>query len=166
MEPSAWDGFLHWIGQAQLGTVPAWFGGASLLLAVLLFMRDRRRDDRALIDKVAIWPTVAYDQTLTALVDAAKRNDGTQVKLTAKNASDLPVDVHAAVVEVTSQWRVPTSPAGDAWAAKPGTKPPSLGSPPRSGEASPPHPLVQPPARVLPGGLAAPDHWPAEDAAL
>jgi hypothetical protein len=126
MEPSAWDGFLRWIAQAQWGTVPAWFGGASLLLAVFLFMRDRRRDDRALIDKVAIWPTVTYDQTFTALQGAGKRNDGTQIKLAAKNASDLPVEVHAVVVEVTSRWMVPTRPAGDAWSTEPGTKPPQL----------------------------------------
>ena len=126
MEPSDWDWFLHWIGQAQWGTVPAWFGGASLLLAVFLFMRDRRRDDRALIDKVAIWPTVTYDQTFTALKDAAKRNDGTRIKLTAKNASDLPVGIYAAVVEVTSGWMVPAGPAGDAWFTKPGTEPAQL----------------------------------------
>jgi len=122
VEPSAWDGFLDRIGQAQWGTVPAWFGGASLLLAFFLFLRDRRRDDRVLIDKVAIWSTATYDQTLTSLTDAAKRNDGTQIKLTAKNASDLPVEVHAAVFEVTSEWRVLASPAGDGWSSEPGTK--------------------------------------------
>jgi hypothetical protein len=126
MEPNAWEGFLCWIGQAQWGTVPAWFGGASLLLAFFLFMRDRRRDDRALIDKIAIWPTVTYDQTSTALVSAAKRNDGTRIKLTAKNASDLPVEVHAAVFEVTSQWMVPASPAGGGWSTRPGTEPAQL----------------------------------------
>ncbi len=129
MEASTWDGFQHWIGQVQWGTVPAWFGGLSLVLAFVLFIRDRRRDDRALIDKVAIWPTVTYDQTSTALVDAATRNDGTQIELNAKNTSDRPVDIHAALVEVTSQWMVPASPAGGAWSTSPGTEPAQLSLP-------------------------------------
>jgi hypothetical protein len=89
-------------------------------------MRDRRRDDRALIDKVAIWPTVTYDQMFTALVDSTKRNDGTQIKLTARNASDLPVVIHEGVVEVTSWWMVLASPAGDEWSPEPGTEPAQL----------------------------------------
>ena len=85
MDPSTGDGFLHWLGQAQWGTVPAWFGGLSLVFAILLFGRDRRRDDRELIDKLAVWPTVSYDDKLELhrpdeLVAPA------QVKLQSKNA--------------------------------------------------------------------------------
>jgi hypothetical protein len=40
----------QWFAKAQYGTVPARFGGASLLLAF-----DRRRDDREQIDKTAVW---------------------------------------------------------------------------------------------------------------
>lgn len=81
-------------------------GGLSLVFAILLFWRDRRRDDRELIDKLAVWPTVSYDDKLELhrpdeLVAPA------QVKLQSKNASDLPIEIHAVECEVTSRWMVP-----------------------------------------------------------
>jgi hypothetical protein len=111
MDPSAWDVFLHWIGQAQWGTVPTWFDGFSLLLAIFLFRRDRRRDDRALIDKVAIWPTVTYDQTFTALVDDYGMNLAHQAPEGA---------VRLDVVTAQVRWFRAIDNAGRHWEVRPG----------------------------------------------
>jgi hypothetical protein len=94
----------------QYGTVPAWFGGASLLLAFMLFLRDRRRDDRAQIDKVAVWMVPTWDPTL-ALRDPQRVVEPTEeihYRIFAKNSNDVPIEIAHAAFTIETKWLVPT----------------------------------------------------------
>jgi hypothetical protein len=45
------------------GNVPAWLGAGSLILACLVFMRDRTSSERAQVDLVGAWATVEYERS-------------------------------------------------------------------------------------------------------
>jgi hypothetical protein len=96
-----------WLAKAQYGTVPAWFGGLSLVLALILFFRDRRRDEREQIDKTAVWVTADWDPTL-ALREPNRTVEPTEeisYQIFAKNSNDVPVEIgHAAFVVETGWW--------------------------------------------------------------
>lgn len=96
-----------WLAKAQYGTVPAWFGGLSLVLALILFFRDRRRDEREQIDKTAVWMTADWDPTL-ALREPNRTVEPTEeisYQIFAKNSNDVPVEIgHAAFVVQTGWW--------------------------------------------------------------
>lgn len=96
-----------WLDKAEWGTVPAWFGGLSLLLAFVLFFRDRRRDDREQIDKVAIWLTTAYEPQFFGADGKIDRIEEVEYTLHTKNANDVPIDVHAVAFDIRTWWTVP-----------------------------------------------------------
>lgn len=79
-----------------LGTLPDWFGGVSLLLAFVIFFRDRRERARTQADLVGIWfdrPewTPGAAPTIT-------------VELHIRNASQLPVRINEIAFTVTPTW--------------------------------------------------------------
>lgn len=105
---------MNWLGETsenlQYGTVPAWFGGASLLLAFVLFLRDRRRDDREQIDKVAVWMVPSWDPT-PALRNPKRVVEPTEeihYRIFAKNSNDVPIEIAHAAFTIETAWRVPT----------------------------------------------------------
>jgi hypothetical protein len=90
----------HW----QFGSVPEWFGGASLLLAFWIFAKDRQNQARAQVNRVAVW----YDNpSLT---------QGTEptftVEIIARNASVLPVMISQVEYSISIWW--PGPPKGGA----------------------------------------------------
>jgi hypothetical protein len=138
--------------KADLCTVPAWFGGLSLVLALYLFLRDRRRDDREQIDKVAVWPLTEYQIQLPRT--DVERIEEAILKVWAKKANDLPIELSQVSVDVESAWAVD--------ATKPSDTVPSAqltpGGATRAGAPRTPYPLVQLSPPVLPDGMEAPDH--------
>ena len=80
-----------WLTKAQYGAVPAWFGGLSLVLALMLFFRDRRRDEREQINKTAVWMVADWDPTL-ALREPNRTVEPTEeisYQIFAKNSNDV-----------------------------------------------------------------------------
>ncbi|MFC4958499.1 hypothetical protein ACFPFX_19630 [Streptomyces mauvecolor] len=70
------------------GTVPAWLGAGSLLIAFRVFQKDRSNAERAQIDKLGIW-----DELVPYLADTGDRHLLAQVHVKVKNGSDLPLEV-------------------------------------------------------------------------
>jgi hypothetical protein len=93
MDFSKWD----W------GSVPAWFGALSLILAYTVFRRDRVNAERAQIDLVGAWLTVAYERSWPGESPVV---EGT-VTAHIRNASQLPVRVVKIGYKVESNWLVP-----------------------------------------------------------
>lgn len=123
-----------WIDKLQYGTVPAWigglFGGLSLLLAFVLFYRDRRRDDREQIDKVAVWLTTSYERQAPGMDGKVDRIEEIEFTLHARNANEVPIDVHQVAFDIETQWWVPSDDNGldadrtlSSSTPEPGTKP-------------------------------------------
>lgn len=83
------------------GSVPAWFGAASLFLAFRVFLRDRGASDRAQINQVAVWCIVKEHPSLA---------DRLHLKWYYHNASNLPVQIIAAYYSVKVSWVVPSKP--------------------------------------------------------
>ena len=118
-----WAAFTAWLAKGQLGVIPEWFNGLSLLLALYLFLRSRRTDDRALVDRVGIWLTTEYERQAPD-VGAADRIEEGKFTLHARNASDVPVEVHQVAFRIASEWavedRAPSSDGFGVWTIRPG----------------------------------------------
>ncbi|WP_190329694.1 hypothetical protein [Streptomyces venezuelae] len=89
--------------QLDMGTVPAWFGGASLVLALIIFGKDHNANDRKYVDLVAVWWNIEYairspsDPTRTEEVD---------LTIWLKNASNLPVEITSVRYKLTPSWLI------------------------------------------------------------
>lgn len=70
------------------GTVPAWLGAGSLLLAFKIFLNDRTKSKRDQIEKVGIWTTVVRAASRVPEHPDLMQLD---VRYLVKNASTLPV---------------------------------------------------------------------------
>ncbi|MER5195945.1 hypothetical protein ACWD3J_26560 [Streptomyces sp. NPDC002755] len=80
---------LHWISEADWGTVPAWMSAGSLLLAFRIFLKDRWNSEREQVDAVGVWATIES----TERVNEDSEMWSAIISLTIKNNSKLPVDV-------------------------------------------------------------------------
>ena len=118
-----WSALTAWLAKGQLGVIPEWFNGLSLLLALYLFLRSRRTDDRVLVDKVGIWLTTEYERQAPD-VTAAERIEEGRFTLHARNANDVPVEVHQVAFRIRSVWAVEEKALDDTgfgvWAVEPG----------------------------------------------
>jgi hypothetical protein len=94
----------------DLGTVPAWLGAGSLLLAFVIFFRDRGNGDRAQVDRVGVWFTEAYERRFPGLAKDEARVEEATVEVHVRNASDLPVEVVQLAYEVRTSWMVRVQP--------------------------------------------------------
>lgn len=90
--------FLDW------GSVPAWLGAGSLLLAYRVFLRDRSNADRAQVDRVGVWGTTTYERK--SPLDTARVETG-EVRLFVRNSTDLPIEVRQVAYEIHTEWMVP-----------------------------------------------------------
>lgn len=118
----SFDSIITWLNDPEsLGTIPAWFGGLSLLLAFRLFLRDRKNNDRAEIDKVVVWWSTKYDRRMPGQLARVEEIEHT---LHAKNSSDGVVTIEAITARVSPRWVVPdleqTSPELPVWSVEPG----------------------------------------------
>jgi len=102
------EGLGAWLDQANWGTVPAWFGGLSLLLALTLFFRDRRRDDREQIDKTAVWVTCKWDPTLgfTDRDRVVPADEQITFRVFTKNANETPMQIRYIAFVIATNWWV------------------------------------------------------------
>ncbi|MFI5840348.1 hypothetical protein ACIA8K_11645 [Catenuloplanes sp. NPDC051500] len=93
---------VDWLGQLDYGTVPAWLGALSLLLAYRIFHRDRISSDRAQVDLVGFWAVPSWDRRspMDAMVETC------EIERFVRNGSQLPVDVHQVAFDVRTQWCV------------------------------------------------------------
>ena len=51
-----------WLKSLDYGSVPAWIGALSLLLAFRIFVGDRRSADRSQADQVGVWLKLEYER--------------------------------------------------------------------------------------------------------
>lgn len=84
------------------GSVPAWLGAVSLLLAFRIFRRDRSNTERSQIDLIGAWTAVEYERTM---LEPPRVVTGT-VKAHIRNASQLPVRVVRIAYKIESFWMV------------------------------------------------------------
>jgi hypothetical protein len=85
------------------GSVPAWAGGVSLLLAFRVFLRDRAKADRFQVETAGVW----WDIDRPALLPGQPRNDDVKVRCHFRNGSELPVEFTYIAWEMDSRWSVP-----------------------------------------------------------
>ncbi|MFJ4198347.1 hypothetical protein ACIP2Y_01740 [Streptomyces sviceus] len=84
------------------GTVPAWFGGLSLVLALLIFMRDRSAAERKDVDLVGAWWEAEWERK--APNNETGRAETGTVKLHFGNSGNLPVEIAQTAFEVRTKW--------------------------------------------------------------
>jgi hypothetical protein len=94
-----WDSAAARLSDVDWGSVPAWAGAASLLLAFRVFLRDRSNTERAQVDLIGTWATVEYNN-----VPLSADRYETTVDLYIRNASELPVEVVQTAYEVHTTW--------------------------------------------------------------
>jgi hypothetical protein len=85
------------------GSVPAWLGAGSLLLAFRIFLRDRKVIERAQVDKLGVWFEVERDVSLPG----QPRIENVEIKMSIRNGGDLPVELTYAAWGVTTRWTAP-----------------------------------------------------------
>jgi hypothetical protein len=108
------------------GSVPAWLGAGSLILAFTVFLRDRNNAERAQIDLIGAWTAVEFERRWP---DNPRVVEGTVIAHI-RNASQLPVRVVMIAYKVESTWMVEdleqpqSSQSGIiAWTMTPGVEP-------------------------------------------
>lgn len=81
--------------EVKLGSVPEWFGAASLLLAFWIFATDRRNRARRQVDQVGVW----YENLHVTQGTAPK----VTLDIVARNASLLPVRLTGVTYALTGE---------------------------------------------------------------
>lgn len=96
------NGFVNWLRDLDYGSVPAWLGAGSLLLAYRIFLRDRTATQRSQIDLLGVWMQVQWERRLPdgPIVDEL------QISKFIRNGSELPVDVVQVAYDITTRWWV------------------------------------------------------------
>jgi hypothetical protein len=83
----------------DLGSLPAWLGAFSLLLAYRIFRNDRTNAERAQVDLIGAWAEPA-----SSWADARRYEVRTQPYI--RNASELPVEAKMLAYEIHTTWLV------------------------------------------------------------
>jgi hypothetical protein len=100
------------VPHVDLGTVPSWLGAGSLLLAFVIFFRDRGNSDRTQVDRLGTWFTEKYERRVPGLSKDQGRVEEAAIEVHVRNASDLPLHVVQLAYEVRTAWMIPVEPAG------------------------------------------------------
>jgi hypothetical protein len=87
------------------GNVPAWLGAGSLLLAFRIFLRDRGTRERAQVEGVGIW--WENYRELPQVGGSGPRVDDAKIRISIRNASDLPVEATQIAWQIHTRWGVP-----------------------------------------------------------
>jgi hypothetical protein len=110
------------LGSIQWGNAPAWVGGAlsglSVLLAMLIFRRDRRERERSQVDQLGVWVTTQLqEEEFERFRGSADLGDAilktVVIELHVRNASNLPLRMEQAAIEINTKWLVPDHSAVD-----------------------------------------------------
>jgi len=86
------------------GTVPAWFGGLSLVLALIIFMKDRSAGERKDVDLVGAWWETNWE--IRTPTDETGRVETGTVKVHFGNSGNLPIEIVQVAAEVRTRWLV------------------------------------------------------------
>lgn len=88
----------------DLGSIPAWIGAGSLLLAFRIFLRDRSKSERAQVEAVGVWADIKREpispRSSPGLAEA-------EVRIRIKNGSDLPIEVSLLFFTFNTLWGIP-----------------------------------------------------------
>jgi len=113
-------GEIEW-GDLDWGNVPEWLAGLgslSLVLAFLVFKRDRDNSERVQVDRLGVWATVNPERTPNSL-DSQEIHE---VTTWVRNGSELPVRVVKIGLLIYTRWTV-NNPELHTWTVEPGIKP-------------------------------------------
>lgn len=108
----------------DLGTVPAWISSFALPLALIVFIRDRGNVERSQVDLVGAWTSPKYEFRAP---DDSSEDFMIQIQVSARNSSQLPIELAQLACAVSTAWLVPDwqqIPVGqkpDIWSPTPGT---------------------------------------------
>lgn len=106
--------------------IPALLSGFSVLLAFIVFIRDRMNQDRRQVDRVGAWASATYEPREP--MGQPRVENGT-VLAHIRNASELPIRIRKIAYRTTTTWLVPDEgqdglPDGvGIWTPTPGTVP-------------------------------------------
>jgi hypothetical protein len=100
------------VPHVDLGTVPSWLGAGSLLLAFVIFFRDRGNSDRTQVDRLGTWFTEKYERRVPGLSKDQGRVEEAAIEVHVRNASDLPLHVVQLAYEVRTAWMILSSQLG------------------------------------------------------
>lgn len=115
---------MDWLSKLDWGSVPAWLGAGSLILAFVVFARDRGNAERTQVDLVGAWTTVVW--AMSEPHQTPRVEEG-MVTAHLRNASQLPVRVRQLAYRIETSWWVPDPTAQgpsdpNSWTATPGTE--------------------------------------------
>jgi hypothetical protein len=96
-------GDIEW-GSLDWGSVPAWVGALSLLLAFRVFLRDRSNAERAQVDLIGAWGTTQYEIKWPT---DSRRVETAIARVFIRNASALPIEVERLSCRIETTWVVP-----------------------------------------------------------
>jgi hypothetical protein len=82
------------------GTVPGWLAAGSLILAFVIFLRDRRNAERSQVDLVGAWGEGTHELIAPGEAEVIQAT----INLHLRNASELPVTVKQLAHEVHTRW--------------------------------------------------------------
>jgi len=85
------------------GSVPAWIGAGSLLLAFRVFLRDRSNADRAQVENVGVWYEADYERKLPG---AIPRVEKAGIRWFFRNANELPIEIAYLSFEINTRWDI------------------------------------------------------------
>jgi hypothetical protein len=110
------------------GSIPQWLavpGSLSVVLAFLVFRRDRENADRAQVDRVSAWATADHEGDWPN-VSERRVEEGT-LRCHLRNSSEVPVLIVQVAWRVDTRWMVAddaqsTPGQADVWSVEPGTE--------------------------------------------
>jgi hypothetical protein len=88
----------------EMGTVPAWIGAFSFVLALGIFRRDHANTERAQVDAMAIWWEIERELKMPG--DA--RVEQIKLRMCVRNGSNLPVELTYVSPIINTRWMVPS----------------------------------------------------------
>jgi hypothetical protein len=92
-----------WLRSLDYGSVPAWFGAGSLMLAFVVFFRDRSSAARNQVDQVGFWMEPQWERRFP--LQDGRVEEGT-IERFIRNSSTQPIDVAQIAFDVTTRWWV------------------------------------------------------------
>ncbi|MGH3479316.1 MAG: hypothetical protein ACRDQD_21080 [Nocardioidaceae bacterium] len=113
-----------WDIATAIGTVgAACLGSLSLVLAILIFRRDRENAEREQVDRVGAWATVTYRRRGPGDDSQPPVEEG-EVTAHIRNASELPIRIRHVAYDIDTSWMMPDPQhPGRARTMVPGTEP-------------------------------------------
>ncbi len=92
-----------WLRDLDWGSVPAWVGAVSFVLAFKIFLRDRTTTQRQQVNLLGLWMKPTWDIKMPG--------EGLAHEITlarfVRNGSELPIDVVQIAYDVQTCWMVP-----------------------------------------------------------